>query len=558
MGGLKDSLTSWMSPSPDRGGPSMPVDDGRHRPREDRWPPTRGSETPTSEPTKGGTVRKLVYLTVLTVVATMAFQSVAAAQYATSDSPGDCSGAEENLEAETGDQWEGYLFFVQDVGGCITTEGAPIPLLAALNYNAVDPQTGERIGLVKDLDPDLSGGANSITYQEFCGAFSSYPIGTTPQQYYDQEANAKEQAILDPDGDGQACTSDDESFLAGDAGQQPDDFQYGDGQPPQQPAGQDDPCANPIGGLVYVPAVNGCLVVETVWPVVGIINGPVYDADTWRENREDLGIFKDLVDIDDMDEQIGLDVTYEEFCGAFPTLDVGGGEVDGVSLGGLTAQEYYDQLANTQEQEILDPNADGQACTSEDGAFLSGDTGDGDETQFEQTWTGQITQTDEAGNPFDEYTVEADIMPVSEMTGDLVGEVVGEVSYDDPVCSGVWVLEEVNEDSVQVQEQIEEGVGDCIEFVPLTLTPQEDGTLEYYFESDFNDTIGRGVLTLQGGSAPDDEPEDGGDPRLPSEIVSDLGMTDLPDTGGPALLPPVGGLILGFGLAGLVAIRRRT
>ena len=109
--------------------------------------------------------------------------------------------------------------------------------------------------------------------------------------------------------------------------------------------------------LVFIPEVNGCILAEgQANPLIDQLNGPVYDADT----GENLGLLKDV------DPNLADNVTYEEFCGAFPTLDVGG------QFGDLSAQQYYDQFANAQEQAILDPNGDGLACTDEDAAFLAG------------------------------------------------------------------------------------------------------------------------------------------------------------------------------------------
>lgn len=96
-----------------------------------------------------------------------------------------------------------------------------------LNKIAADPETGEQLGAVKNLDPDLSSGANSVTYKEFCEDFSESSTPVTAQEYLDgiseaydeiEGANAQERDLLDPDGDGQACTSEDEAFLVGDTG----------------------------------------------------------------------------------------------------------------------------------------------------------------------------------------------------------------------------------------------------------------------------------------------------------------------------------------------------
>lgn len=463
----------------------------------------------------------------------------------TSGEDGPCAGAAEQLAAEQPNvpdgTFESYLNYVSDVDGCLTFEGTDF--VGGLSVPVYDPDTGEDLGILKDLDPDLSSGDFSVAYEEFCGAFPTR-FGETEQEYFEQSANDKERAILDPDGDGLACGVEDTSPPEG----------GGD-----EPSVEGDPCENPVGGLIYVPAVNGCLTIETIYALPGIINGPVYDADDVKELLEDdtgtvaapwdtgeeLGILKDLVDIDDMYEQIGFDLSFAEFCEDFPTTDIEGYEVDGVSLAGLTAQEYYDQLANAQEKAILDPNGDGLACAPDDEAFLSGDFGDYDETLFEETWSGLVTQIAEDGAE-SEFWVEADIMPVSGMTEDFVGEVVGEATLVGLDCGGVWILKEVNEDSVVVEERITDGtISNCVESVPITLTPREDDTLEYYF-LDINGSVGEGMLTRQGSGAPE------GDPRLPSEIMGELGMTELPDTGGPTL--PAA-----FAFLGIIALlARRT
>lgn len=482
-------------------------------------------------------MRKFLYIAVLSVVATLAFQSVAAAQYVDATSPGDCSGLAELADPQSRSE----LFYLPDAGGCIDVGGAGAygPLTNTLNDVVFDADTGEQLGVAKDLDPDLSGGANSVTHQEFCGDFAEY-VPITAQEYYDQEANAAEQAILDPDGDGSACASDTDDGSGG-----------GGTDVPGQSSGEDDPCAGAneqLGissdvsgsfGGIFFPDAGGCIYLTgaLVELTLDQLNAPVHDSDT----GEELGMVKDL----DPDLTSGdFSVSYEEFCGAFPTP-----EAEGFSYAGLTAQEYYDQLANEREKAILDPNGDGLACTPDDDAFLSGDAGGGGETDFEQTWTGSISQFGEGGDVELEYGVEADIVPLSDMSGDMIGEVVGEVRYT-AGCGGVWVLTEVGEDSVVVEEQITEGTDTCAEIVPIALTPQEDGTLEYRTVGEY-DGVSEGVLSRQDGS--EDGPGDD-DTRLPSERMRDIGIIVLPDTGGPAFLPPAGTLLAGTGLVGLVAL----
>ena len=312
--------------------------------------------------------------------------------------------------------------------------------------------------------------------------------------------------------------------------------------------------------FTYIPELNGCAQFgegDTVLPLSLLqANALLWDADT----GEELGLLKDLVDLSANTNYISEafpgspDPNYstESYCGAFPTFD------------GITAQDYHDGAviaetgsgANAEERAILDPDGDGLACTDDDEAFLAGDDeetgqddprcidgildrdGDGqispveaaqagaDATQGEepcpgtdggqepgdgagspsgQTWVGRITQTGEDGAEL-EYEIKADITPISDMSEDLIGEAVGEVGYDDVGCSGVWVLEEVNEDSVVVEERITDGTDVCAEVVPIILTPLGDGTLEYRTGGDY-DGVSTGVLERQGNNAPDGGPD---------------------------------------------------
>lgn len=273
------------------------------------------------------------------------------------------------------------------------------------------------------------------------------------------------------------------------------------------------------------------------------------DETSGRPDLYILGLVKDL----DPDLTSGANrTTYQAFCGNFPVPE------DFPTATGYTAQEYHDQLANTQEQAILDPDGDGLACTDEDEAFLSGET-DYDyepQTEFEQTWSGLVTQTMEDGTTLD-FELEADLIPISDMTEDLLGEVVGETRQEGIDCNGVWVLEEVKVDYVVVEERITDGASYCVESTPITLTPQDDDSLEYYFLDSYG-SVGEGVLALQGNGVPNGDPENGdGDELLPSEEMGELGMTELPDTGGPALLPLVGGLVLCIGILGVAAALTR-
>ena len=218
-------------------------------------------------------MKRLLYLAVLVILATLAFSSVATAQsaYAPPDSTVDCSAAEEGQPPGI------EFFFLPDAGGCIAVGSEGVvssPIIVDLNKVVFDSDTGERLGVAKGLDPDLSSGSNSVTYQEFCAAWDTIPDEVeTPQSYFEQAANAKEQAILDPDGDGLACTAEDEAFVAGDTGangidggqqdqyaNQTDggDDQQADDQPAEQPQpdGQMDELPDTGGPVLSLPVVG--------------------------------------------------------------------------------------------------------------------------------------------------------------------------------------------------------------------------------------------------------------------------------------------------------------
>jgi hypothetical protein len=103
-------------------------------------------------------------------------------------------------------------------------------------------------------------------------------------------------------------------------------------------------------------------------------------------------------------------------------------------------------------------------------------------SRFPETWSGHVTMTDSPYAPGSvvEYVSEINAIPIDGMTQDLVGEEVGDIRYSSG-CAGVLILEEVNEDSVAVEQQMKEekGVSKCDESSPATLSLQEDGTLKY-------------------------------------------------------------------------------
>lgn len=130
-----------------------------------------------------------------------------------------------------------------------------------------------------------------------------------------------------------------------------------------------------------------------------------------------------------------------------------------------------------------------------------------DETgsHLRQSWSGEVTERvdGEVVPSLSGYRAEADIIPVSEMTEETVGEVVGKVSYGSLDCRGSWTLKEVKEDSVVVEEQIEEGAGSCVASGTVTLTPQENGTLKYRWGEKGYDHVATATLTQ--GSAADQQ-----------------------------------------------------
>lgn len=477
-------------------------------------------------------MRKFLCIVALSVVYVLAFQSGAVAQYEdpgadddqydedtvqTSALDGPCAGAAEQLAAGrpnvSEEVFQSYYSYLPDVGGCVSFEGNTF--ISSLSVPVYDAETGEELGIVKDLDSDLTSGEFSVTHEEFCGGF--IPQIQTAQNYFDQDANAQEQAILDPDGDGFACS---ESEVGGEV------------------QSSDVPCSDFLsysrGYWGYFSDAGGCVLLEGAWPVVGVLNASVQDPDT----RQEIGLIKDL----DPDLTSGdFSVTYEEFCEAFPTPEYAGPSV----ISGLTAQEYFDREANDKERAILDPNGDGLACSSDDGAFLAGAGEYEPEFQLEDTWTGVVTQTNPDGEIL-EYEIEVAMIPLFYITDSMIGDVVAEVSYPTIGCSGVWVLDGFNGGEIMVEERITTGRENCLD-TPVTLTPRDDGSLDYYFLGSTGN-VGECVLSLQ--NAPDD------DPLLPSEILRQMGINELPDTGG-ASSPPVGALLSATGISETVTARRR-
>lgn len=151
-------------------------------------------------------MRKLFMLLSLSLVMSMVFTSGAMAQ--NTNFTGPCAVPAEQLGVPT----ESFLVFIPEVDGCIVAEGQADPLIDQLNGPVYDADTGENLGLLKNVDSNL---ADNITYEDFCGAFPTLSDNQSAQDYYETTANAQEQAILDPNGDGLACTDEDAAFLAG-------------------------------------------------------------------------------------------------------------------------------------------------------------------------------------------------------------------------------------------------------------------------------------------------------------------------------------------------------
>lgn len=136
-------------------------------------------------------MKRLLYLAALSMVTTLLLASVALAQAspgAPTDSAGNCAAGQQ---------------YVAELNGCIPGEGLPDLLIGQLNSQVLDADTGEPLGLLKDVDQNL---AAAFPYENFCAAFPTFE-GETAQEYFDGRANAQERAILDPDGNGIACDS---------------------------------------------------------------------------------------------------------------------------------------------------------------------------------------------------------------------------------------------------------------------------------------------------------------------------------------------------------------
>lgn len=199
------------------------------------------------------------------------------------------------------------------------------------------------------------------------------------------------------------------------------------------------------------------------------------------------------------EESQGL-VSISEYSSAFsPTYEVSDYSVTSEQIDGYTATVEADLVVSgtqqgTQQypitQEFVWEDDEWQVIMRD--AQIEAILGSGDDS--EDTWTGGITEIDENGDIAGEYEAVVDLISIDEMDESMVGDVVGEVSYS-LGCSGVWVLEEVDAYSVVVEEQIQEGSDNCVGFILHTLTPLDDGELDYYYENDENGNIGTGTLT---------------------------------------------------------------
>ncbi len=156
-------------------------------------------------------MKRLLYISTLAVVATLLLAPAALAQEDI-----DCS-----VPAETIGAPERVFASIPGANACFVAEASP-DLISVLNSPAYDADTGEEIGLVKDIDPNL---AENNPYSEFCAAFPSLVDDLTAQEYFESSANAAEQAILDPDGNGIACDSAEPADPGAGGGQYGDEMQ---------------------------------------------------------------------------------------------------------------------------------------------------------------------------------------------------------------------------------------------------------------------------------------------------------------------------------------------
>lgn len=198
----------------------------------------------------------------------MVFASGAIAQ---TNSNGDCSGLAEQQGVP-----ESFFVYIPEVNGCVGAEGLPNPTINIANSVVVDADTGEELGVLKEI-ADLSEFQTTETY---CGAFPLID-GTTAQNYYDGVqgegvenvasgvANGQEQALLDPNGDGVACTAEDLAFVPG-SGMNNGGMADGDTTPPAAEQPTDNGMTNlpdtggpalllPVAGLAMLLGLGGLI-----------------------------------------------------------------------------------------------------------------------------------------------------------------------------------------------------------------------------------------------------------------------------------------------------------
>jgi hypothetical protein len=168
-------------------------------------------------------MRKLLLLFSLSLVMLLVFAATAGAQ---EGSP--VGGDETNTPCG-----RYYLSYIPEVNGCFIDEGQVNPTLDVTNNPIYDADTGEKLGLFKDV-VDLSAYFGSwqgpYATEFYCTSGllgDDYEFSQdVAQAYYDGvpnasrfvtgTANAQERELMDPNGDGLACTPEDFSLTAGD------------------------------------------------------------------------------------------------------------------------------------------------------------------------------------------------------------------------------------------------------------------------------------------------------------------------------------------------------
>lgn len=486
-------------------------------------------------------MRKFLYLAALTVVATLASASVAQAQYLTEPIE-ECSGAAEQ-------DFYKPLYFVPDTGGCIVEGGAGSygPLANTLNKIVYDPDTGESLGVVKNLDPDLSSGANGVTHQEFCEDFEGTTTPVTAQEYFDGDseaygeledgANAQEQEILDPNGDGQACTSEDEDDGSGQDQYEDETDNGGQDQYEDETEGggttnggsggdgtDDDTTASDIADAIASDSAN--------------VTGASFDA-LPPEGTPNAVSNNALTGFPTDGETYGILTTGDAAIAATPN----NAEDSGTANGGDEVRGDTDADVTVLKVDFDVP--EGANCLSLDFRFFSEEFPEYVGDQFNDTFIAELDDSTWT-------TSGSDISAPDNFAFDPDGDVVSINS------TGVANMSEADAEGttydgatqlLQARSQITPGAHSLY----LSILDQGD---QIYDSAAFVDNVSAFNATdadcqegVQEGPKDPTPPKDNGDDKIPV----------LPNTGGPALSLAVAGLLVGSGLLGLfVATRRRT